>query len=72
MIAAVHNACIGGGIDMISACDIRLCSQDAFFVIKVIKVCLNIKILSESYIVWKHCWFQIVTIVGLVVLRGSC
>ncbi|XP_071834031.1 delta(3,5)-Delta(2,4)-dienoyl-CoA isomerase, mitochondrial-like isoform X2 [Apostichopus japonicus] len=34
VIAAVHNACVGGGIDMISACDIRLCSQDAFFVIK--------------------------------------
>ncbi|KAK3578485.1 hypothetical protein CHS0354_007738 [Potamilus streckersoni] len=36
VIAAVHGACIGGGIDLISACDIRYCSQDAWFVIKEI------------------------------------
>ena len=29
VIAAVHGACIGGGLDMIAACDIRLCSKDA-------------------------------------------
>ncbi|CAG5121755.1 unnamed protein product [Candidula unifasciata] len=34
VIAAVHSACIGGGIDMISACDIRYCTQDAWFQIK--------------------------------------
>ncbi|XP_059173333.1 delta(3,5)-Delta(2,4)-dienoyl-CoA isomerase, mitochondrial-like isoform X2 [Physella acuta] len=36
VIAAVHNACIGGGVDMISACDIRYCTQDAWFQIKEI------------------------------------
>lgn len=35
VIAAVHNGCIGGGIDIISACDIRLCSTDAYFTVKV-------------------------------------
>lgn len=35
VIAAVHGACMGGGIDLITACDIRLCSSDAFFQIKV-------------------------------------
>ena len=35
MIAAIHGACVGGGVDMISACDIRYCSQDAWFQIKV-------------------------------------
>ena len=35
VIAAVHGACIGGGIDLITACDIRVCSSDAFFTIKV-------------------------------------
>lgn len=35
MIAAIHNACIGGGIDMTSACDIRYATQDSFFQIKV-------------------------------------
>ena len=37
VIAAVHSACIGGGIDLISACDIRLCTKDSWFTIKVRK-----------------------------------
>ncbi len=36
VIAAVHRACIGGGVDIISACDIRYCTDDAFFCIKEI------------------------------------
>ena len=31
VIAAVNGMCIGGGLDIISACDIRLCSEDASF-----------------------------------------
>ncbi len=31
VIAAVHGYCIGAGLDMITACDIRLCSEDAIF-----------------------------------------
>jgi len=31
VIAAVHGACIGGGLDLIAACDIRLCAKDAKF-----------------------------------------
>ncbi|CAJ0747593.1 6199_t:CDS:2, partial [Entrophospora sp. SA101] len=31
VIAAIHNACIGIGVTLITACDIRYCSQDAFF-----------------------------------------
>jgi enoyl-CoA hydratase len=31
VIAAVHGACIGGGLDLIAACDIRICSKDAYF-----------------------------------------
>uniref|UniRef100_A0A0B7BF52 Delta(3,5)-Delta(2,4)-dienoyl-CoA isomerase, mitochondrial n=2 Tax=Arion vulgaris TaxID=1028688 RepID=A0A0B7BF52_9EUPU len=34
VLAAIHSACIGGGIDMISACDIRYSTQDAWFAIK--------------------------------------
>jgi enoyl-CoA hydratase len=30
-IAAVHGMCIGGGLDIIAACDIRLCTEDARF-----------------------------------------
>ncbi|XP_078001328.1 delta(3,5)-Delta(2,4)-dienoyl-CoA isomerase, mitochondrial-like [Glandiceps talaboti] len=38
VIAAVHNACVGGGIDMITACDMRLCSQDAWFQVKEVDI----------------------------------
>lgn len=38
VIAAIHGACIGGGIDMICACDIRLATQDAYFAIEEINI----------------------------------
>uniref|UniRef100_UPI00398F1BD3 delta(3,5)-Delta(2,4)-dienoyl-CoA isomerase, mitochondrial isoform X2 n=1 Tax=Pristiophorus japonicus TaxID=55135 RepID=UPI00398F1BD3 len=38
VIAAVHSACIGGGVDLITACDIRLCSQDAWFQVKEVDI----------------------------------
>ncbi len=31
VIAAVHSKCIGAGLDMITCCDIRLCTEDAEF-----------------------------------------
>ncbi len=31
VIAAVNGICIGAGLDMITACDIRLCTEDAMF-----------------------------------------
>lgn len=31
VIAAIHSYCIGGGLDLAIACDIRLCSRDAIF-----------------------------------------
>ncbi|XP_070577859.1 delta(3,5)-Delta(2,4)-dienoyl-CoA isomerase, mitochondrial-like [Ptychodera flava] len=34
VIAAVHGACVGGGVDMITACDMRLCSKGAWFQVK--------------------------------------
>ena len=34
VIAAVHGYCIGGGVDVISACDIRLASADAVFSVR--------------------------------------
>ncbi len=36
VIAAIHGACVGGAIDMISACDMRYCSEDAYFCVKEI------------------------------------
>src|SRR4030042_3190117 len=29
VIAAVHGKCIGAGLDLITACDMRLCTEDA-------------------------------------------
>ena len=34
VLAAIHNGCIGGGVNIVSACDIRYCTQDAYFTIK--------------------------------------
>lgn len=34
VIAAVHGACVGGGVDLICAADVRLASAEAFFCIK--------------------------------------
>ncbi len=36
VIAAIHGACIGGGVDIIAACDMRYCSDDAYFSIREI------------------------------------
>ncbi|HUT48232.1 MAG TPA: crotonase/enoyl-CoA hydratase family protein [Alphaproteobacteria bacterium] len=38
VLAAVQGGCIGGGIDMITACDMRYCTEDAYFVVKEIEV----------------------------------
>ncbi|KAH0669320.1 hypothetical protein KY289_023813 [Solanum tuberosum] len=41
VIAAVHGACIGGAIDIITACDIRYCSSDAFFSVKEVDLAIT-------------------------------
>lgn len=38
VIAAVHGACLGGAIDMISACDLRLAAADTAFGIEEIHI----------------------------------
>jgi enoyl-CoA hydratase len=40
VIAAVHGYCIGGGVDLITACDIRLCSADAKFSVRETKIAI--------------------------------
>jgi len=34
VIAAIHGGCIGGGVDIITACDVRYCTEDAYFTVK--------------------------------------
>jgi enoyl-CoA hydratase len=40
VIAAINGWCIGGGLDLIAACDIRLCSADARFSLREVKVAI--------------------------------
>merc|ERR1719449_286954 len=34
VICAIHSACVGGGVDLVTATDIRLATQDAWFCVK--------------------------------------
>jgi enoyl-CoA hydratase/carnithine racemase len=36
VIAAIHGACIGGAIDMVTACDLRYCTQVCSLVVGVV------------------------------------
>jgi len=38
VIAAVHGHCLGGGIDLITACDIRIASTDATFSVRETRI----------------------------------
>jgi enoyl-CoA hydratase len=40
VVAAVHGYCIGGGVDLIAACDIRLASADAVFSVREAKIAI--------------------------------
>lgn len=40
VIAAIHGHCIGAGIDLITACDIRYTSQDATFSVRETKIAI--------------------------------
>ncbi|MEO7056081.1 MAG: enoyl-CoA hydratase-related protein [Caldimonas sp.] len=38
IICAIQGGCIGGALDLATACDIRLCSADAFFTVQEISI----------------------------------
>jgi enoyl-CoA hydratase len=40
VVAAVHGYCLGGGIDLITACDVRLASADAIFSIRETRIAI--------------------------------
>ncbi|CAB4294654.1 unnamed protein product [Prunus armeniaca] len=41
VVASIHGACIGGGVDIVTACDIRYCSKDAFFSVKEVDLAIT-------------------------------
>ena len=41
VIAAIHGGCIGAGVDLATACDIRLASDDAFFQVAEVDVAIT-------------------------------
>ncbi len=38
VLAAIHGGCIGGAVDMVTACDLRYASRDAFFSVHEINI----------------------------------
>lgn len=38
VIAAVHGACIGGGVDMVCACDMRVAAEGSYFTIQEVNI----------------------------------
>ncbi|MGH7293723.1 MAG: crotonase/enoyl-CoA hydratase family protein [Polyangiaceae bacterium] len=40
VVAAIAGWCVGGGIDLVTACDVRLCSADARFSVREVKLAM--------------------------------
>ena len=66
VIAAIHGHCIGGGIDLISACDIRLASRDAIFSIRETRMAIvaDLGTLQRLPHIIGHGWFRELALTG--------
>jgi len=66
VIAAVHSHCIGGGVDLLSACDIRIASQDAVFSVRETKigVIADVGTLQRMPYIVGHGWFRELALTG--------
>ncbi|XP_065864589.1 delta(3,5)-Delta(2,4)-dienoyl-CoA isomerase, peroxisomal-like [Euphorbia lathyris] len=40
VIASIHGYCVGGGLDLVTACDIRFCTKDAVFSVKEVDLAI--------------------------------
>ncbi len=66
VIAAIHGHCIGGGVDLTSACDIRIAAKDAIFSIRETRIGIIADIGSLQrvpYIIGQG-WFRELALTG--------
>ncbi|MGD2127158.1 MAG: crotonase/enoyl-CoA hydratase family protein [Desulfobacteraceae bacterium] len=66
VIAAVHSHCIGGGVDLLSACDIRMASRDAVFAIRETRIAIiaDLGTLQRLPYIIGQGWFRELALTG--------
>ena len=66
VIVAIHGHCIGGGVDLTSACDIRLASKDAIFSIRETRIGIiaDIGTLQRVPYIIGQGWFRELALTG--------
>jgi enoyl-CoA hydratase len=66
VIAAIHSHCIGGGLDMICACDIRLATADAIFGIRETRlgIVADVGTLQRLPYIIGYGWFRELALTG--------
>ena len=66
VIAAVHGHCIGAGVDLLSACDIRMASKDALFSIRETRIGMiaDLGTLQRLPCIIGHGWFRELALTG--------
>ncbi|MBI4774942.1 MAG: enoyl-CoA hydratase/isomerase family protein, partial [Deltaproteobacteria bacterium] len=66
VIAAIHGHCIGGGIDLSSACDIRIAAQETIFSIRETKMAMvaDLGTLQRLPTIIGQGWFRELALTG--------
>lgn len=66
VIAAIHGYCLGAGVDLAAACDIRLASKDATFSVRETKMALiaDLGTLQRLPYIIGHGWFRELALTG--------
>lgn len=66
VIAAVHSHCIGGGVDLLCACDIRIATKDAIFSIRETRMGLIADLGTHQRLphIISHGWFRELALTG--------
>ena len=66
VIAAVHSHCLGGGVDLLSACDIRIATKDAVFGVREVRVAFiaDVGTLQRLPHIIGHGWFRELALTG--------